>query len=436
MASIHSKKRKNSVKYYIVYRITGSDGKKQMKWYPCKDKNEARLLLDDVAQAEKEDREYKPQESSAYSKKEKDYSQMSVKDLVLKYANEYAEWEAKTYHANMGLIRNYIIPFIGDYPILEVDTPFLMEYYADLQTKKAVPGNHLSEPGYISARTIRDINKILSPAFRYAIFLRLIPSNPVSGLKLPKIEKNPRKRWSEEDFIRAITVCQDGDLKLMMCLMVNCTLRSGELFGLTWDCISLKKSPDDSEPSIVHVKKELARLNKSAIEATKTKIYLTFPNMKLNAETVEVLKKPKTQQSIRSVFLSPQVRDLLIEHKAVQTQWKQEIGSDYQDFDLVLAQENGRPYTHGMVSKKFKRFCKENNFPEVDFYSLRHTGATAKYRISKNIKAVQRDMGDKSSNVLLEHYLDAVDEDRQESTITMGNNIFSKLDKSAQDNES
>ena len=83
----------------------------------------------------------------------------------------------------MGLIRNYIIPFIGDYPILEVDTPFLMEYYADLQTKKAVPGNHLSEPGYISARTIRDINKILSPSFRYAIFLRLIPSN----LSLPMI---------------------------------------------------------------------------------------------------------------------------------------------------------------------------------------------------------------------------------------------------------
>lgn len=44
MASIHSKKRKNSVKYYIVYRITGSDGKEHLKWYPCKDKNEARFL--------------------------------------------------------------------------------------------------------------------------------------------------------------------------------------------------------------------------------------------------------------------------------------------------------------------------------------------------------------------------------------------------------
>ncbi len=90
---------------------------------------------------------------------------------------------AGTYHANMGLIRNYTIPFIGDCPILEIDTPFLMEYYADPQTKKAVPGNHLSEPEYISARTIRDINKILSPSFRYAIFLRLIPSN----LSLPMI---------------------------------------------------------------------------------------------------------------------------------------------------------------------------------------------------------------------------------------------------------
>ena len=77
-----------------------------------------------------------------------------------------------------------------------------------------------------------------------------------------------------------------------------------------------------------------------------------------------------------------------------------------------------------------------NHLSEPGYISLCHTGATAKYRICKNIKAVQRDMGDKSSNVLLEHYLDAVDEDRQESTITMGNNIFSKLDESTQDNES
>ena len=83
MASIHTKKRKNSVKYYIVYRITGSDGKKHLKWYPCKDKNEARLLLDDVAQAEKEDREYKPQESSATSRTSSLSSKSSTARTVL-----------------------------------------------------------------------------------------------------------------------------------------------------------------------------------------------------------------------------------------------------------------------------------------------------------------------------------------------------------------
>ncbi len=118
MASIHTKKRKNSVKYYIVYRITGSDGKKHLKWYPCKDTNEARLLLDDVAQAEKEDREYKPQESSAYSKKVKDYSQMSVKDLVLKYCHsaDYLETFSSLYLKVLLDSKSVMARLNGGYP--------------------------------------------------------------------------------------------------------------------------------------------------------------------------------------------------------------------------------------------------------------------------------------------------------------------------------
>lgn len=52
MASIVKKKRKNGISYYISYRITDSAGKRKQHWYPCKNRKEATLLLDEVERAE------------------------------------------------------------------------------------------------------------------------------------------------------------------------------------------------------------------------------------------------------------------------------------------------------------------------------------------------------------------------------------------------
>ena len=54
MASIVPKKRKEGTSYYISQRYLDSDGVKKQCWIPCKDKDEARFLLDDVKRAEKE----------------------------------------------------------------------------------------------------------------------------------------------------------------------------------------------------------------------------------------------------------------------------------------------------------------------------------------------------------------------------------------------
>ncbi|MBR2088348.1 MAG: tyrosine-type recombinase/integrase [Oscillospiraceae bacterium] len=71
----------------------------------------------------------------------------------------------------------------------------------------------------------------------------------------------------------------------------------------------------------------------------------------------------------------------------------------YQDYGLVFAQENGRPITNEMVSDRWKAFLRKQSLRKVSFYSLRHSGATAKLLASHDIKAVQGDMGHSSTDM-------------------------------------
>lgn len=73
-------------------------------------------------------------------------------------------------------------------------------------------------------------------------------------------------------------------------------------------------------------------------------------------------------------------------------------------------------------------FIQRAGLREVDFYSLRHAGATAKLRASRNIKALQGDMGHASPEILTKVYATIVDEDRKQNAQLMQSRVFDKLD--------
>lgn len=75
--------------------------------------------------------------------------------------------------------------------------------------------------------------------------------------------------------------------------------------------------------------------------------------------------------------------------------------------------------------KRFKLLVEKHGLRQVDPYSLRHSGATAKLRASHDIKAVQGDMGHSSTDMLLNVYADIVDEERQKLATYMEDKLFS-----------
>ena len=100
--------------------------------------------------------------------------------------------------------------------------------------------------------------------------------------------------------------------------------------------------------------------------------------------------------------------------KKQQDEIKLLLGSDYQDFGLVLAQPNGRPYERRQIERMLDVFIAENGLRKVVFHSLRHSSTSIKLQIScGNIKAVQADNGHAQARMVTEVYAHTNNEERQ-----------------------
>ena len=73
-----------------------------------------------------------------------------------------------------------------------------------------------------------------------------------------------------------------------------------------------------------------------------------------NTSTRIILKKPKTDSSIRKVWLPKTLAYILREWKKSQDELKGFLGDEYQDFDLVVALPNGRPCEDRIISKSLQ----------------------------------------------------------------------------------
>ena len=451
MASIQTRSLKNSTEYNIAYRILGGNGKPKQMRFRRKDKKEAYFLLDEVAEAEKAGLEYvrppplaesSPRSPPIYGTNSA--SRMTISELLAMYVRTKSanDWSASTLKTVTGIIKNYIEMRIGSVLVIEATTQFIQDYYDDLPNHKAVQRHkQKAEPKNISARTVREIHKILRPAFRMATRIGIISINPASEVTLPKQPKFVREQWTEEELIQAYELCTNIYLRLFIGLMFSCTLRSGELAGLTWDCVDISEVAIAANSASIYITKEIRRLDKECIEKTGRRgIKYVFPNL-LNpqAKSAMAVTDLKTDSSVRRNYLPSFLIKLLIEYKAAQEQDIAVVGDYFEDHGLrfVFSQLNGRPYDVKDLAKKFKAFVKENGLRMVDSYSLRHAGATAKLRTTGNIKAVQGDMGHASAQMLTNVYAAIVDEDRKNIAVQMDERLIGKLssinDKSTPD---
>ena len=165
----------------------------------------------------------------------------------------------------------------------------------------------------------------------------------------------------------------------------------------------------------VFIDKELARASKRAIEMLGQKdVYHIFTPLFPNTSTRVILKKPKTDSSIRKVWLPKTLAYILREWKNAQDELRGFLGDEYQDYDLVVALPNGRPCEDRIILKEFEKLREKAGLPRVVFHSLRHSSTTYKLKLNHgDLKATQGDTGHAEIDMITSVYAHILDEDRK-----------------------
>ena len=149
-------------------------------------------------------------------------------------------------------------------------------------------------------------------------------------------------------------------------------------------------------------------------ERGRVNVYFRFPELKENCSTCLVLTDVKTDSSVRRVYVPETVARELLQHKKRQDAHIAACHGLCNDYDLVLAQDNGRPLETHIIDQRLKRFINENGFGKVVFHSFRALSTTDKLQLSGgDIKAVQGDTGHASPKMVTEQYSRIRDLDRR-----------------------
>ena len=247
-----------------------------------------------------------------------------------------------------GYIDNHIKPNIGDIPLGKLSSLHLQKLY-----KKLLAGGRVerieakNQPKGLSAKTVRNINQVISSAMDFARNQKLISSNPTDGCALPKLEHKEMKTLPVEQLTSFLREAKESGVFELYYIELATGLRRGELLGLKWEDIDLAQGS-------LRVQRQIARINGEVIEGPlKTKnAYRTLP---LSADAVGVLQEQRKKGgSSPYVFPSP----------------------------------TGGPISPDSVLHMLHRVLKRAGLSKVRFRDLRHTFATLALQNGVDIKTV------------------------------------------------
>ena len=134
---------------------------------------------------------------------------------------------------------------------------------------------------------------------------------------------------TDDLFFGKSRICADKSKLLLAIRFVPYTnsLRLGELLGLTWDCVDISPEAIEKNRAYVFINKESQRIRKESLNALDGKdVLLVFPTNHKKNSTVRILKTPKTESSVRKIFLPKSVANMLVDWKAEQDEMKEILG--------------------------------------------------------------------------------------------------------------
>jgi integrase len=269
-----------------------------------------------------------------------------------------------------GYMRRQVVPLIGAMR-LDAVRPLHVQSVLDAATNKG-----------LAPRSVVQTHRILHAAFRSAVLLKAIPSNPSDGVTPPKVEAPKLTTPTPSDIARLLDTV-DPRYRAVIALAAGSGLRRGELLALVWDGVSL----DDETPSI-RVSGTLQR----------------------GADGSLVTLEPKSERSRRTVPLSASLAVLLRAVRTDQLERRLFAGSAWIDTGYVFDNGTGAPTDPDELTRAFRTARTAARLPRVRLHDLRHNFASMLVANKTSIRTVSDLLGHATVGFTLQTYTHGTDE--------------------------
>lgn len=324
-----------------------------------------------------------------------------------------------------GSLKNHILPFFGNRIMNNLDEQDIDEWLAYMGSKK-VSGSKAynknpEELDTLSSATIAKAAGYLNVCFLYGKKRKWMRED----LDVDKVRVTYQETpyWTADEFRENLPRLKDPLVRLMVHLLFILSGRPGEPAGIQMDSINLSEK-------WIHIKQSLTRVKVSSLERTDPqKIFFVFPKVMQNSTSVLVLKCPKTEMSVRTVRITKQLAEEIEARIRHIHHCKQLYGDLYQDYNLLICQDNGRPLDVRNLQRHFRKCLEEAGIEhQITLRGLRKSSLIYKNNLTGNdYTLVMKDSGHTQVGTLIKHYDDVNDQER----IRLANHIEDDLYASA-----
>lgn len=228
--------------------------------------------------------------------------------------------------------------------------------------------------------------------FDYAVKMKVIYSNPMKDVLLPKkqvdITSNDKDLYYSKDelnhFLKLVDSTNDIKLSAMFRVLAYTGIRKGELQALEWSDI-------DFTNNTININKTLS----------------------INSEHKITVQTPKSKSSIRCISIDEETKLILKRWKAKQRELFFSLGTRIKKNQLCFTNDITNDYLYlNFTNDKLSKICKKHKFKEIKIHGFRHTHCSLLFESGFTIQEVQDRLGHSDLKTTMSVYAHVTEKQR------------------------
>jgi integrase len=253
--------------------------------------------------------------------------------------------------------------------------------------------------GEYAISTVYQAYICLGAMLRSALLNDLIDRQPLNGVCMPRAKaKNAIRFLTVQEQLVFTEAIKGKAYENQFQLMLQTGLRTGEMMGLTWDCIDFKNR-------MIKVEKQIEfRYGQQSWRAMPPKSTSGYRMVPMTMKAYEILSEMYHARGKRR--LSPLMEDTL-EYLDTRTD---KVKSFKMKELVFIGERSGEPVKHSAYCTYIYKICDDFGIARLSMHSLRHTFATRCIERGVSIKALQRLMGHANIATTLDIYVHVSDD--------------------------